>query len=347
MRLELFIAELLFDHDCVIVPDFGGFVATYRPARLNTEAHLIYPPTKQVGFNRHLSHNDGLLVDHIARQTGLTYTDASKQVADYIRTCKLELQNGGRFVWQKVGVFFHDATGQLQFIPDDQQNFLQEAYGWNAIQLTPVQKDEHEDGTQPVMVNEQQTNKQHFWWKAAAVLLPIGIAGTLLVSGWARKNNGFQMADLNPFASSHINANYPVAKPLEPENVHWSEQTPSPIQIEKNTGTPEIRYDFTSDSISSEGIRIVLNKKPIPASTPNVHSVNGKYEIIGGAFMFEDNADKLVSQLKNKGYNAHRAGNSKGLFLVAIGSYNSSEEASKALQTIRLSENKNAWMRVR
>jgi hypothetical protein len=349
MRLELFISELLFDHDCVIVPDFGGFVATYRPARLNAEAHLIHPPTKHVGFNRHLSHNDGLLIDHIARQTGLAYNDAARQVADHVRSCKQELQSGGRFVWQKVGVFFNDAAGQLQFIPDDQQNFLQEAYGWPSIQLLPAQRlAPAETPLTPTEITPRSKD-QSIWWKAAAVMLPIGIAGTLLVTGWARKNANFHMADLNPFARTQVVASYPQTQPQTEEE--WKEKTTSPLQTAQQEGATEVKYDFSGDSLSAGGIGVVFRtpapQKAASSASPNMRSGDGKYEIIGGAFMFEDNADKLVQQLKSKGFNARRVGTSKGLFLVAFGTYPTSSEATRALQTIRASENKNAWMRIR
>ena len=43
-----YISELLFLHDCVIVPDFGGFVGNKKPAQLNRSAGLLTPPSKQI-----------------------------------------------------------------------------------------------------------------------------------------------------------------------------------------------------------------------------------------------------------------------------------------------------------
>ena len=44
MKIEEHISELLFEHDCVIVPDFGGFVCNYAPARIDPVKHLFEPP---------------------------------------------------------------------------------------------------------------------------------------------------------------------------------------------------------------------------------------------------------------------------------------------------------------
>ena len=55
MRLDLFLAELLYDHDCVIVPGFGGLVANYRPAKLNERRRGAFELDSRlefaVGFN--------------------------------------------------------------------------------------------------------------------------------------------------------------------------------------------------------------------------------------------------------------------------------------------------------
>ncbi|NLA48282.1 MAG: hypothetical protein GX876_02335, partial [Bacteroidales bacterium] len=61
MDITSFIRELLFSHDCVIVPGFGGFVGNYAPARIDRATSTFYPPSKQISFNRNLRNNDGLL----------------------------------------------------------------------------------------------------------------------------------------------------------------------------------------------------------------------------------------------------------------------------------------------
>ena len=61
MKFDTYIAELLEEHDCVIVPDFGGFVANYAPANVNSINHRFDPPYRKISFNKLLVHNDGLL----------------------------------------------------------------------------------------------------------------------------------------------------------------------------------------------------------------------------------------------------------------------------------------------
>ena len=56
-----YISELLFLHDCVIVPEFGGFIGNRKSAQLNKTTNSLTPPSKQILFNTNLKTNDGLL----------------------------------------------------------------------------------------------------------------------------------------------------------------------------------------------------------------------------------------------------------------------------------------------
>jgi len=66
MAIANYIKDLLYRYDCVIVPHFGGFVTNKTSAQIGEDSLTFYPPTKQVGFNVNLNHNDGLLANYIA-----------------------------------------------------------------------------------------------------------------------------------------------------------------------------------------------------------------------------------------------------------------------------------------
>ena len=52
-----YISELLFLHDCVIVPEFGGFVGNKKSAYINPISGIIYSPSKQLLFNKNFSYS--------------------------------------------------------------------------------------------------------------------------------------------------------------------------------------------------------------------------------------------------------------------------------------------------
>ncbi|MGV3638063.1 MAG: hypothetical protein ACO1NQ_10535 [Flavobacteriales bacterium] len=138
MGLERELHELLHEHDCVIVPGWGGFLAQYRPARIDEARALVHPPSKEVGFNRHLLRNDGLLTDHIAQREAIGFADANQRIDQAVSGWRAHLNAHGRVEIPRIGIFYHDAQRNLQFDPDDRANFLKESYGLRPIHATPV-----------------------------------------------------------------------------------------------------------------------------------------------------------------------------------------------------------------
>ena len=76
--MQKYVVELLFKHDCVIIPNLGGFVAQYKSAALDDVTGFFSPPSKQILFNINLKNNDGLLANEIAQHKQITYNEANE-----------------------------------------------------------------------------------------------------------------------------------------------------------------------------------------------------------------------------------------------------------------------------
>jgi hypothetical protein len=55
MDLSAHIYHLLYRHDCVVIPGFGGLVGTYKKVEFNPHAGYIMPARKTVAFNQNLT----------------------------------------------------------------------------------------------------------------------------------------------------------------------------------------------------------------------------------------------------------------------------------------------------
>src|SRR5437868_9794463 len=117
MKIDKHISELLYDHDCVIVPSFGGFLASYLHAQLNATQHTFYPPSKKIAFNIFLKNNDGLLANHIANKESLNYSEALNRIEEFRLECMRQLAAGKHLLIEDVGTFFFDKHKNLQFEP--------------------------------------------------------------------------------------------------------------------------------------------------------------------------------------------------------------------------------------
>lgn len=132
-----YISDLLFLHDCVIIPDFGGFICNYRSARIDEASGVIYPPTKDILFNRNLTHNDGLLVSWIAAKEGISYEKATSQLALFCEDLKVRLNQKQRIAFGDVGVFFTDRRFNIIFEPS-RSNFFADAYGMEPVEAEKI-----------------------------------------------------------------------------------------------------------------------------------------------------------------------------------------------------------------
>ncbi|MGI4864261.1 MAG: SPOR domain-containing protein [Janthinobacterium lividum] len=139
MTLSDHLRPLLRDHDCVIIPDFGGLVAEYTSAKVQPAGrHLLSPPTRQVAFNQGLTRNDGLLVDTLRQQLGVSAAEAREHLRQAVALLHHELQAQQRTELPGIGVFRQQAGRGLQFEYTGTENLLAAAFGLPELTAQPV-----------------------------------------------------------------------------------------------------------------------------------------------------------------------------------------------------------------
>ena len=127
MEISQYIKELLLLNDCVIIPEFGGFVANYKPA--TNHNNQFFPPTKEIAFNNKLISNDGLLVNYISDSEGLNYFEAKQKLNSFVEETLMNLERNRNIYFEGVGYLHYDSKENLQFEPQIKQNLLVDSYG--------------------------------------------------------------------------------------------------------------------------------------------------------------------------------------------------------------------------
>ncbi len=105
------IVDLLSKHTCVIVPDFGGFIVNEKGAVVNTAGDRFFPPRKELIFNPHLSHNDGLLVHALMQKDGISFDEANRIISEKVKSVRRELDIHKTYSLGDFGFFSFEATG--------------------------------------------------------------------------------------------------------------------------------------------------------------------------------------------------------------------------------------------
>lgn len=132
------IKELLHRHDCVIVPDFGGFVCNREQSRIDQVSHIITPPAKRIVFNQNLKTNDGLLAQRIAEKLTITYTEALRSIAELVNQLRSHLEQIKQLDIESFGSFRLNADANYVFLPDRMNNYLYSSFGLAPMQAIPV-----------------------------------------------------------------------------------------------------------------------------------------------------------------------------------------------------------------
>ncbi|WP_310392555.1 SPOR domain-containing protein [Hymenobacter sp.] len=138
MHLADHIRPLLRDHDCVIIPGFGGLVADVSPARARPGRQALSPPTKLVAFNQALTRNDGLLVDALSQHLGLPIAQAREAVRTAVAGLQRELDETNRTELPGIGIFRRAVGRGLAFEYTGTDNLLAAAFGLPELAARPV-----------------------------------------------------------------------------------------------------------------------------------------------------------------------------------------------------------------
>lgn len=141
MRLEKYIHQLLFQHDCVIVPKFGAFISHPTSATINPENFEIIPPQHEVSFNSALTTNDGLLESKYAKDQRLNVEKASELLSEDVEHWKIRLQNGESIVIDQIGVLKNNSDGVIQFESQSSTIFLPYNFGLEPIKPNLILND--------------------------------------------------------------------------------------------------------------------------------------------------------------------------------------------------------------
>lgn len=135
IELHRHIEILLLDNDCVIIPDFGGFMAHHVEARYDDGDHTFLPPTRTLGFNRQLRLNDSLLAQSYVEAYDLSYPEALTRIASEVEEMRQHLHNEGYYELNDLGVLYYADNGTYTFEPCESGILTPSLYGLGSIDI--------------------------------------------------------------------------------------------------------------------------------------------------------------------------------------------------------------------
>ncbi|CAA0144979.1 conserved hypothetical protein [Tenacibaculum maritimum] len=214
MRLDNYINDLLYRYDCVIIPGFGGFVTNKIGAKVNDFTHTFSPPTKQITFNSHLKHNDGLLANYIVKAEEISFEEASLKIAGIVEKWNKELKSKSLKIGD-IGSLSLNEKEQLIFEPNTTANFLTDAFGLATFASSAVKRSEYKGQVKSLTSDSELKEEERKgipvfikYAATAAILLTLGY------TGWVGVQNQGEVSEEQKLQDKIQSATFVIDNPL-------------------------------------------------------------------------------------------------------------------------------------
>jgi hypothetical protein len=315
MNLGTYVSELLFNHDCVVVKNFGGFVCQEFNAHINEATQMFVPPSKKVSFQSALSETNLLLERHIAKKQNVSFETAEEIIAIEVAAWKEELSLGKHIKLDDVGRIYFDNERKISFQSDINANFNSNSFGLGIFRF-PVLRDEVSSPVRDAVVAAAANTPRisGVWQKAAMVAAVIGL---FYIGSQKADFNALNIASFNPFKYSRT-----VEMPAKTS------------EIDSKVAEPEV-YTSSLGSINTE-----VKELPELLEVTTVES----FHIIVGAFKVQENASAYLEQLRDSGLEDAQYFNEKGFYRVSAAKFTTRKEAVSSLSDIKRKIQKGAWI---
>ncbi|MBS1650992.1 MAG: SPOR domain-containing protein [Bacteroidetes bacterium] len=349
------INTLLYKHNCVIVPGFGGFLSHEKPAEFILNTQVLSPPIKNVGFNINLKTDDGLLCTTIAEQFNEDYLQAKIRLSEFCNYCNGLLKLKQQLSFGTIGNFYIDFEGNLNFEPSSQNNYLKSSFGLKPLflkEITPLKKEPSENNNSinpnahfkdrnPVETVEHNLLKQNTKRTKIGISLILFLFIMAAIVGLYFKPN----ADLTNLFTANVLSNNALS--------NFQQLNYSNLELKEILDLKSENYVADANNIAfyeiSKTKKVAVRLSTLVSNAPKISTIKNinekEFQIVVGCFGIAQNAERLISKLKTNGFNAFENGRTpKNLIIVSAGAFNSKEEAMLTLNQVK-TICPNAWIK--
>jgi Sporulation related domain. len=317
---------LIQKHDCVIIPDFGGFVLSHEGASFGKDGAIL-PPKITVGFNSQLKSNDGLLAESYMTMYSITYDEACKRIEEAVTRLNTILSMRHPVQIARLGKLSLDENNCLIFDPNNNLSiFHPETFGLGVVNIKRLSYIEEESAKakRSVYIKRALVGIG----AAAAAVLMFFVASTPVSQDVNIQKSSF-FTDLVSVNEQSGNTNHVIEATL-------TQQT----KVQEIAKEPVVQEEVVFEKPANE---TVMNANSERNSIANV-STSNYFVVIAGATT-DGEANTLMSRFKAEGFDVNVI-KSKQRIRIYVASFSTSEEADTYLNSFKQANPKfsDAWV---
>ncbi len=314
-NLAQYIEELIIKHECVIVPNLGGFL-TYRDKAF-VRNNTFYAPTEHIRFNPLLTYHDGLLTEAYMRDRNIGYTEALNTIQADVEQIKKSLNNGNTFLLGRIGALSLSADNSI-ILRNSDSKFLPENIGLPVVHLKQLSSTSTNIGNTIILnVPRISSNALRYVAMLAVVfilslLIPTPVTDTTHEASFYKQITDYRLQITNSISNQATNTITPS----------------TPID-----SIASINSIATIDAIAT----IKTTQKPTQPSTLNSKpsTLSSKYHLIIASLTTQAEAEDYIANHKHFDQSQLQIIESKGKFRISAAGFNKYKEALNYMDSIR------------
>ena len=304
IQLERHIEILLLENDCVIVPDFGGFMAHHLSARYEESEGIFLPPLRTLGFNPQLRLNDSLLAQSYVETYDISYPEALRRIAAEVEELKQLLAEKGQYEFNDLGTISLTTDGRYEFTPCEAGILTPSLYGLSSFEMNKLGQSKAVDGESVAETIPMNRRKDGIFIKYSTIRNVAAACIAALVIALFPTQSGD-----SKFSVANSQFNTELLKRIMPKDI--------------TTGTPEqiataVEEKSTEKQVEKEAVK-----------------VGPSYTIVLACQVGKKNAADFVERLHQKGFEAARVVENGKDVRVVYGYFSTETEAYNALRPLR------------
>lgn len=347
MNLEQHIKSLLYQCDCVIVPDLGAFLAQHEGVSIDYVQGRIHPPAKRIIFNASLTEDaDNLLRLHICQQERLMPDNADARLSFFAEEVRERLSRQEIVNLEGIGKLFATPQGNIQFTPEADNNFAPQTFGLPVLRFYPILRGQAAAGSTSTTIDTSSSTMKT--WNiptrrvlavAAAIVCLLGlplVIRSLNHSSTDQVQSANLTPSLNQNAGKDEDSNTVAANTNTPSTTNEDIPMADRLAADDEDNIAEAA-DQTPDQSEAE------NKKMMEKFIAEEDATAQSYVILVGSFSKSFNANGLSKRLLKDGYTPFT--DMQGKFKrIGVRVSCAEKELAKHLAFLRKSYNKGAWV---
>lgn len=333
------IEVLLLEHDCVVVPNIGGFISNHESAKYIAEEHQFFPPYRSVAFNSQLSVNDGLLVQSYMQAYDAAYPEALRQLEKDIDKLILQLDTTGEYQLGSLGTLHKDLENKISLESSASGLLTPDYYGLYSFECKSVAELQKERETRIAL---EQTN-----------LMPVQTENDVLGNNIPEKKEEKQKANVHSHRHRFLHnlADFSIAAAIAAvmfftfsyvslRNTEFDNDvcvaTPLPLTINHAERAPKQNVKETAvEKKAEENTPEVKTETGTEKETIQTDNISKSFSIVLASYVTETNANLYIEKLDKQGFHEARFVAKGKMTRIVYGSYATQEEATDSLRSLR------------